>query len=116
VRSTRGTRLGTVAAGLTLLAAVAPAVAAQATWRTHVLACFRHEGWLPVARTARTTILAAQDGHAEMQLVFWSSGEAARRSIPNLAPIGVGWVRRLSYRAGSGFTIADEQTIYRCAR
>jgi hypothetical protein len=99
-----------LAVGLALLLTATP------SWRVHVLSCLHAEGWIPVERRASSTILEARDGHAQLQLVFWRSAAAARRSIPDLAPVGVGWMRRLSYRSGPGFTVADEQAIYRCAR
>jgi hypothetical protein len=116
VRRNRATQFGTLTTGLALVLGAAPASDAKASWRAQVLACLRAEGWDTVARGPGPTFVTAGDGHTEVQLVFWRSAAAAQRSVPGLAPVGVGWVRRLSFRAGAGFTIADEQSIYRCAR
>lgn len=86
-----------------------PAVSRQ------LIDCMRVEGWVPLSRpSARRTGLVAVDGHAEVELVFWRSEAAARRAVPVLAPIGVGWTGVVSWRASSGFTLADEEALDRC--
>jgi hypothetical protein len=80
-----------------------------------VLDCLRASAWVETSRPRRdAVVLEAADGHARVELVFWPTEAAARKAVPALAPIGVGWRRNVSFRSSYGFTFADEQTVDRC--
>ena len=101
-----------VAAGV-LLVAGAGCGARHAT--SPSLDCLHTNGWVSAAvQHSNVVILEADDGHAAVRLVFWKNEAAARRAIPGLAPIGVGWRGKVSWRSSAGFTLADEQTLDRC--
>ena len=109
----------TVAAVLALVAVAAaielrPGVRSDASARARVVACMRSGGWSQTARHENETVLTAADHHAQLELSFWRSVAAARRSIGGLAALGDGWAHRVSFHSSLGFTIADEQTVYRC--
>ena len=108
-------------AGLAGLLIVAAAVgcggASQNAAQHGALACLEDNGWAESSRPQPSVvILEATDRHASVELSFWRSEAAARKTVPDLAPIGVGWRRNVSFRSGFGFTYADEQTVDRCLR
>ena len=82
--------------------------------RSRVLACMRASGWSPVTQEARQDVLAATDRHAEVELRFFGSAAAARRSLPAFVPLGVGWERSVSFVFAGGATLADELALDRC--
>jgi hypothetical protein len=79
-----------------------------------VLSCLRSTGWQHVDDRGARTVLRAHDGHASVELTFFPSARAARRSLPEIAPIGEGWIRNVAFRSTRGFTYADEQAVERC--
>ena len=103
-------------AGLLIAAAAAcGGTAARDPAQRRVLDCLEASGWAEASRPhPNVVILEAADGHASVELFFWRTEAAARSAVPELAPIGVGWQRNVSFRWGNGFTYADEQTVDRC--
>jgi hypothetical protein len=79
-----------------------------------VLSCLRAAGWDHVRGDRSSSVVRARDGHASVELRFFASSAAARRSLPQIAPIGDGWLGNVSFRSTSGFTFADEQAVERC--
>jgi len=80
-----------------------------------VLECLHRSGWDRATQLRpNVVILEAADHHAKVELVFWRSEAAARGAVPDLAPMGVGWARNISWRSTTGFTLADEQAVDRC--
>jgi hypothetical protein len=111
-----GTRTGL--AGLLIVIAAAGCGgtgAAHDPAQQRVLDCLRTSGWVAQSAPRRdVVILEAADGHAKVELFFWPNEADARRAVPDLAPIGVGWRRNVSFRSSYGFTYADEQVVERC--
>jgi hypothetical protein len=102
-------------AGLLIVAVAGCGGAAQNAAQHRVLDCLEDSGWAETSRPQPSVvILEATDRHASVELSFWRSQAAARKTVPDLAPIGVGWQRNVSFRSGFEFTYADEQTIDRC--
>lgn len=101
--------------GLLILTATACGASSPRAPGRPVLDCLQASGWLRASDPRpNVVILEAADRHAEVELVFWRSEAAARRAVPDLAPIGVGWAHNVSWRSTDGFTYADEQWIDRC--
>jgi hypothetical protein len=102
-------------AGLLIAAATGCGAATPDAVQPRVLDCLAASGWTERSRPhPNVVILEARDGHASVELFFWRTEAAARRAVPDLAPIGVGWLHTVSFRWGNGFTYADEQTVDRC--
>jgi hypothetical protein len=102
-------------AGFLIAAAGCGGAAHEPSQQQHVVDCLRKSGWVLKSRPGRSAvILAAADGHATVELFFWRNRAAARRAVPGLAPIGVGWRHNVSFRSSYGFTFADEQAVQRC--
>lgn len=102
-------------AGLLIVAAASCGGAGHDAPQRRVLECLHENGWAETSRPRPSVvILAASDDHASVELSFWRTEAAARKAVPGLAPIGVGWQRNVSFRSGYGFTYADEQTVDRC--
>jgi hypothetical protein len=102
-------------AGLLIVASAGCGTVARDTAQQRVLDCLEASGWTQRSHPRpNVVILEATDGHASVELFFWRTEAAARRAVPDLAPIGVGWVHTVSFRWGNGFTYADEQTVDRC--
>jgi len=111
-----GTRTGL--AGLLIVTAAAGCGGAGTQHdrgQQRVLDCLRASGWVAQSAPHRdVVILEAADRHAKVELFFWVNEADARRAVPDLAPIGVGWRRNVSFRSSYGFTYADEQVVERC--
>jgi hypothetical protein len=106
----------TCLAGLLIAAAAGCGTTARDDAQEQVLECLEASGWSEASRPQpNVVILHATDRHASVELSFWRNAAAARNAVPDLAPIGVGWQRNVSFRSGLGFTYADEQTVDRCA-
>ena len=104
-----------VAAVLALAMAAGCGGTARQGARARVLDCLHASGWVTTSeRRAHVAILRPADGHTAVKLVFWPSEADARRAVPDLAPIGEGWMGTVSWRSGFGFTLADEQVLDRC--
>ena len=102
-------------AGFLIAVAAGCGAAAHDPSQQRALDCLRASGWAEALRPhPNVVILEATDRHASVELVFWRSEAAARRAVPDLAPIGVGWQRNVSFRSSYGFTYADEQVVERC--
>jgi hypothetical protein len=102
-------------AGLLIIAAGCGAAAQRPSRQQRVLGCLHANGWVTQSRPSRDSlVLAAANGHATVELFFWPNAAAARRAVPDLAPLGVGWGHNISFRSSYGFTYADEQTVERC--
>jgi hypothetical protein len=102
-------------AGLLILAAGCGGAAHEPPRQQRVLDCLETNGWVMKSRPSRNAvILTAADGHATVELFFWRNRAAARRAVPDLAPMGVGWRHDVSFRSSYGFTYADEQAVERC--
>jgi len=84
------------------------------TQREHVVACLGGAGWQHVRDGPATVVLRARDRHASVELTFFASPAAARHSLPQIAPLGEGWLGNVSFRSTAGFTFADEQAVERC--
>jgi hypothetical protein len=84
------------------------------TQRERVVACLGAAGWKHVRDGPASVVVRAQDGHASVELTFFASSAAARRSLPQIAPLGDGWLGNISFRSTTGFTYADEQAVERC--
>jgi hypothetical protein len=84
------------------------------TQRERVVGCLDAAGWTHVRDGPATVVVRAQDGHASVELRFFASAAAARRSLPQIAPLGDGWLGNVSFRSTVGFTFADEQAVERC--
>ena len=101
--------------GLLILTAAACGASSPHSPGRQVLGCLQANGWLRASDPRpNVVILEAADRHAEVELVFWRSEAAARRAVPDLAPVGVGWAHNVSWRSTAGFTYADEQRVDRC--
>jgi hypothetical protein len=102
-------------AGLLIVAAAGCGTAAHDTVQDRVLDCLQESGWLEASRPhPNVVILEATDRHASIELSFWRTAAAARKTVPDIAPFGVGWWRNVSFRSDYGFTYADEQAVDRC--
>jgi len=110
-----GTRTGLAGLLSVTVAGCGGAGAAHDPAQQRVLDCLRASGWVAQSEPRRdVVILEAGDGHAKVELFFWPTAAAARRAVPDLAPIGVGWRGKVSFRSSYGFTYADEQAVERC--
>jgi len=101
-------------AGLLTAAVTAACGSGAPTQRERVLSCLRGAGWEHVRTERSSVVVRARDGHASVQLTFFATERAARRSLPEIAPIGEGWLGNVAFRSTSGFTYADEQAVERC--
>ena len=110
-----GTRTGLAGLLIVTAAGCGGAGAAHDPAQRRVLDCLRTSGWVEQSTPRpHVVVLEAADRHAKVELFFWPNEADARRAVPDLAPIGVGWRRNVSFRSTYGFTYADEQAVERC--